>query len=106
MTALTAPSLNAGLVRLFADPLRLRIVLLLAVEELCTCHLVAETGAKQPTVSHHLRLLKDAGVVVAEPVGAYTYYRQLPDALLELGQALQTLGRQATTASRRRLPCD
>jgi ArsR family transcriptional regulator, arsenate/arsenite/antimonite-responsive transcriptional repressor len=101
----TAP-LTAEQVRLFADPLRLQIVTLLAREELCTCHLVAETGAKQPTVSHHLRLLREAGVVEAEPAGAYTYYRLQAAALSELGAAFTALAGQATRPSRRRLPCD
>jgi ArsR family transcriptional regulator, arsenate/arsenite/antimonite-responsive transcriptional repressor len=98
--------LTAEQVRLFADPLRLRIVTLLAREELCTCHLVAETGAKQPTVSHHLRLLREAGVVEADPAGAYTYYRLRAAALAELGTAFTALADQAADPSRRRLPCD
>ena len=101
-----APGLDPGLVRLLAEPLRLRIIQMLAVEELCTCHMVEETGAKQPTVSHHLRQLKEAGVVDAEPVGAYTYYRLRPDVLLHMAHALEDLGQQASTAPRRRLPCD
>ncbi|MGH7911976.1 MAG: ArsR/SmtB family transcription factor, partial [Candidatus Dormibacteraceae bacterium] len=48
---------------LLGDPLRARIVELLASEELCTCHLVDELDARQPTVSHHLRILRDAGFV-------------------------------------------
>ena len=106
MTPGATVRLDATQVRLFADPLRLRIVQLLAVEELCTCHLVAETGAKQPTVSHHLRVLREAGVVDAEPVGAYTYYRLRPESVLALAGALGALGQQAATAARRRLPCD
>lgn len=99
-------TLDAELLRLFADPLRLQIVRLLAEEERCTCHLVDETGAKQPTVSHHLRLLKQAGIVEGEPVGAYTYYRLLPEILHDLAQGLGILAQQAATAPRRRLPCD
>ena len=45
------------------------------------CHLVDDTGAKQPNVSDHLRALREAGMVVAEPHGRFTYYRLLPDAL-------------------------
>jgi ArsR family transcriptional regulator len=62
-------------------------------------HLVADTGAKQPMVSHHLRALREAGLVVAEPHGRFTYCRLLADALdapaganhtvaLPVGQAL------------------
>jgi ArsR family transcriptional regulator, arsenate/arsenite/antimonite-responsive transcriptional repressor len=109
MTAGAAPTMSteisAGHLRLFADPLRLRIIELLATEDLCTCHLVAETGAKQPTVSHHLRLLREAGIVEAEPDGAYTYYGLLPQALLGLGAALTELGRTAARPVRRRPTC-
>lgn len=64
-----------------AEPLRAQIVEILAAGPACTCHLVADTGAKQPSVSGHLRLLREAGLVTAEPVGRYTYYRLEPEAL-------------------------
>lgn len=60
---------------LLSDPLRLQIVLALTEEQLCTCHLVDLTGAKQTTISHHLRQLRDAGVVVGEAEGRFTWYR-------------------------------
>lgn len=69
------------MIRLLADPLRARIVEILADGPACTCHLVEDTGAKQPNVSGHLRQLREAGLVVAEPRGRFTYYRLLPDAL-------------------------
>jgi ArsR family transcriptional regulator, arsenate/arsenite/antimonite-responsive transcriptional repressor len=106
MSMLATPELTADRVRLYADPLRLRIVRLLAAEELCTCHLVAETGAKQPTVSHHLRVLREAGVVEAEASGAYTYYRLRPGVLADLGAAFTALAQRAASPRRRRLPCD
>ena len=46
-----------------AEPMRWRIVELLAAEELCVCHLVEELDVPQPLVSHHLRVLRDAGLV-------------------------------------------
>lgn len=106
MTAVAADELTAEQVRLFADPLRLRIVALLAGEELCTCHLVEQTGAKQPTVSHHLRVLKEAGVVDAERSGAYTYYRLRPGPLLAIGGGFAALGERAAGPPRRRPACD
>ena len=102
----TVTGLNADTARLFADPLRLRIIELLAREELCTCHLVEETGAKQPTVSHHLRILRTAGVVEAEPVGTFTYYRLRPEPLLELAEHLAALAEQARSRPGRRPACD
>ena len=101
-----ADRLSADTTRLFADPLRLRIMELLAGEELCTCHLVEETGAKQPTVSHHLRILRTAGLVDAEPVGTFTYYRLRPEPLRLLAEQLGHLADQAQAANGRRPACD
>ena len=73
--------MSLGMLRLLADPLRWRIVHLLAREQLCTCHLQEELGAKQTLVSHHLRALRDAGLVETEPCGRFTYYRLAQGAL-------------------------
>lgn len=81
--------------RVLADPLRRRIVELLAEQELCTCHLVEETGARQTNVSNHLRALRDAGLVETEPRGRFTYYRLLPDALEQLAAELTALAASA-----------
>lgn len=94
-----------GRLRVFADPLRSRIVSLLAAEQLCTCHLVEETGAKQSTVSHHLKALREAGLVDASPCGRFTYYRLVPEAVEALADHLADLAAAARTASDRRRPC-
>src|SRR5699024_3533850 len=93
-------------VALLADPLRRRIVTLLSDEQLCTCHLVDATGATQPTVSYHLKTLREAGWVRSEPAGRYTYYELDPAALAALAEVLGDLARRADDAGRRRLPCD
>jgi ArsR family transcriptional regulator len=93
------------LVRAVADPLRARIVELLADEELCTCHLVELTGARQTNVSNHLRVLRRAGVVETEPVGRYTYYRLRPEALGRLAEHYRGLADRAGHPSRVRRPC-
>jgi ArsR family transcriptional regulator len=88
---------------MLADPLRAQIIALLADGPACTCHLVDDTGAKQPTVSHHLRALREAGLVVAEPHGRFTYYRLLPDAIeAAAGQLAQLAERARTNAEARR----
>jgi ArsR family transcriptional regulator, arsenate/arsenite/antimonite-responsive transcriptional repressor len=97
--------LDTTLLRLIADPLRARIVQLLAAEELCTCHLVELTGAGQSNISNHLRQLRQSGLVQQEPCGRFTYYRLDPDALDALGGAISTLARDARTAGERRRPC-
>ncbi|MEU5215100.1 metalloregulator ArsR/SmtB family transcription factor [Streptomyces sp. NPDC020807] len=71
-------SVDTDLIRVLGDPLRMRIVTLLARETLCTSHLVEETGAKQTNLSNHLRVLREAGVVDTEPCGRFTYYRLNP----------------------------
>lgn len=97
----------AGALRVLADPLRMRIVAMLATEQLCTCHLVAETGARQTNVSNHLRVLREAGLVEAEPAGRYTYYRLVPDALDALAATLGGLAEGARATSETRRPaCD
>lgn len=70
----------AGQFALLADPLRLQIVQALAREHLCTCHLIEMTGAKQTTISHHLRILREADVIESEAEGRFTWYRLAPGA--------------------------
>ena len=84
-------SVDADLLRVLADPLRLRIVTLLARETLCTTHLVEETGARQTNLSNHLRVLREAGVVGAEPCGRFTYYSLRPEALESLAGSFADL---------------
>ncbi|MEV4709495.1 metalloregulator ArsR/SmtB family transcription factor [Actinoplanes sp. NPDC049316] len=90
-----AISANPDVVRLLGDPLRAQIVQILAEGPATTSHLVADTGAKQPNVSGHLKLLREAGVVSAESRGRYTYYRIVPDALQGAALHLADLAAQA-----------
>ena len=93
------------LVRAMADPLRRQIVELLAREQLCTCHLVELTGARQTNLSNHLRVLRDAGLVDTEPAGRFTYYRLRPEALASPGRNPHDLAVQARDAKQIRRPC-
>jgi ArsR family transcriptional regulator len=71
------------------DPTRLAIVAQLAgADEVCVCHLVPDAGLSQPTISHHLRLLRDAGIVMSERRGTWAYYRLVPGSLSGLAEAL------------------
>lgn len=92
-------------VRALAEPLRWRIVELLADEELCVCHLVEELGVAQPLVSHHLRALREAGLVETERFRYWTYYRLRPEALREVSDTLEALLASSREAARRRRPC-
>jgi ArsR family transcriptional regulator len=95
--------LDDRLLRLFADPLRARLVTLLTTEQLCTCHLATATGSLPSAVSNQLRHLREAGVVEREAAGRFTYYRLRPEALEELGAQFQALAAAARAAEKR--PC-
>ncbi|MER7958255.1 MULTISPECIES: ArsR/SmtB family transcription factor [unclassified Streptomyces] len=88
-------SVDTDLIRVLGDPLRLRIVTLLARETLCTTHLVEETGAKQTNLSNHLKVLREAGVVETEPCGRFTYYRLKPDVIEGLAGQFTALAEAA-----------
>jgi len=100
---LTATELAAEFA-LLSDPLRLQIVLALAQEQLCTCHLVDITGAKQTTISHRLKQLRTAGAVVGEAEGRFTWYRLAPGAFAASSGVLPGLA-AFETPPRLRLAC-
>lgn len=75
-----------------ADPQRRAILEELARGPVCTCTQLVETvDASQPTVSHHLKVLREAGLVVGERCGRYVEYAVVPDALRRLADALTGL---------------
>lgn len=81
----------AQLLKAVADPARLQIVSLLRAAPgcaSCVCDITEATGLSQPTVSHHLRVLFDAGIVDREKRGYWTWYSLLPTRLSELGAVL------------------
>ncbi|MFJ8667037.1 ArsR/SmtB family transcription factor [Streptomyces sp. NPDC093600] len=98
-------SVDTELIRVLGDPLRLRIVTLLARETLCTTHLVEETGARQTNLSNHLRVLREAGVVETEPCGRFTYYRLRPDVIARLAGQFADLAESARTAAENKRAC-
>jgi ArsR family transcriptional regulator len=72
-----------------ADPARVAIVNRLATaEEVCVCDFVAALDLSQPTVSHHLRILREAGLVEASRRGTWAFYRLVPEAVGALRDAL------------------
>jgi ArsR family transcriptional regulator len=75
---------------ILANPIRLQLLDVLGRNEgrVCVCDLEAAVPVKQPTVSHHLRLLRDAGLVENEKVGQWVYYRLRRPALRELRSRL------------------
>lgn len=74
--------------RALADPTRVSIVNRLAsLPEACVCDLTSAFDLSQPTVSHHLKLLRDAGLVESERRGTWAYYRLVPEAIERLRAA-------------------
>lgn len=74
----------ARIFKALGDPTRVRLISLIAASEdgeACICDLTAPVGLSQPTVSHHMRLLGEAGLVSREQRGRWAYYRVEPDAL-------------------------
>jgi ArsR family transcriptional regulator, arsenate/arsenite/antimonite-responsive transcriptional repressor len=72
-----------------ADPTRIAIVnQLSASDEVCVCNLTATFDLSQPTISHHLRILRHAGLVESTPRGTWAYYRLVPEAVEALRGAL------------------
>ncbi|MFB4353769.1 metalloregulator ArsR/SmtB family transcription factor [Microbacterium sp. LS_15] len=82
----------SGTFKALGDPTRLRLLSLIAASEggeACICDLTEPVGLSQPTVSHHMRLLVDAGLATREQRGRWAYYRVVPDALEGAARALQ-----------------
>jgi ArsR family transcriptional regulator len=72
-----------------ADPVRLRLLSLVAAQtEVCSCHLEAPLGKSQPTVSHHTKVLAQAGLLLGEKRGRWMWWRVDPDRLAAVRTAL------------------
>lgn len=74
-----------------ADPVRLRLLSLIAsvpAGEACVCELVEPLERSQPTVSHHLKILAEAGLIEGEKRGRWVWYRPVPERLARLRSAL------------------
>jgi len=72
-----------------ADPVRLRLLSLVATAgEVCSCDLEAPLARSQPTISHHTRTLAEAGLIVGERRGRWSYWRPVPERIAALRAAL------------------
>jgi ArsR family transcriptional regulator, arsenate/arsenite/antimonite-responsive transcriptional repressor len=80
----------AGALKVLADPARLRLLSLVAAQAdgVCACDLVEPLARSQPTVSHHLKVLREAGLVESEKRGPWVWYRAVPERLDALRAAL------------------
>ena len=92
LTASQAADL-ARLLKALADPTRLRLVSMVAAHEggeACVCELTEPLGLTQPTISHHLKILVDAGVFTRDKRGVWAYYALVPATLDALSAVLST----------------
>ena len=82
----------ARTLKALADPTRLRLVSLVAAHggEACVCDLTEPVGLSQPTVSHHLKVLVDAGLMTRDKRGVWAYYALVPGALDAVAGVLTT----------------
>ena len=77
--------------KVLAEPARLRLLSLIQAQpggEACVCHLTEPLGLSQPTVSHHLKVLLEAGLVEREQRGSWAYFRVVPEPLSALRELL------------------
>lgn len=82
---------TARTLKALADPARLRLLSIIAAHdggEACVCDLTEPVGLSQPTVSHHLKVLTEAGFVTREKRGVWAYYTLVPEAVGELSAHL------------------
>jgi len=83
----------ARILKALADPTRLRLVSMVAAHdggEACVCELTDPLGLTQPTISHHLKVLVDAGIFTRDKRGKWAYYALVPGALDALSAVLST----------------
>jgi ArsR family transcriptional regulator, arsenate/arsenite/antimonite-responsive transcriptional repressor len=85
----------AQLLKALADPVRLRLVSIVAAHdggEACVCELTEPFGLSQPTISHHLKILVDAGIFTRDKRGVWAYYALAPGVLDAVAAALSAPG--------------
>ena len=89
----------AGLAPVFkalGDPVRLRLISLIGAREggeICVCDLASAFELTQPTISHHLKVLREAGLIDSERRGTWVYYRLVPEALDRMAALLRVPAR-------------
>ena len=89
---------TALLFKAFGDENRIRILKLLGSEEKCACRLLEQMHISQPTLSHHMKILCDSGIVQGRKEGKWMHYRIRPEGLQEIRDFLQALENSPTEA--------
>ena len=91
----------AGTLKALAEPTRIRLISLIAAQpgaEACVCDLTDPVGLSQPTVSHHLKTLVDAGILTREQRGRWAYFALVPGTLDAIGTLLSGTVQQPAPA--------
>ena len=91
----------AATFKALGDPVRLRLLSLIASHpggQACVCEISSTFDVSQPTISHHLKLLRSAGLLDCERRGTWVYYWVIPQALQQLSSVLHLDGRPVQTA--------
>jgi ArsR family transcriptional regulator len=107
LSAADATTLAATL-KALADPARLRLLSLVAAHEngeACVCDLIEPLGLSQPTVSHHLKVLVDAGLLTRDKRGVWAYFALVPGALDALAAVLSSAEPRPTDSRVRASSC-
>ena len=107
LTAEQAADLSRVL-KAVADPARLRLLSMVAAHEggeACVCDLTGPLGLSQPTVSHHLKVLVDAGLLTRDKRGVWAWYRLVPGALDAIAAVLSAAGTAAGSGADRSSSC-
>lgn len=89
--ALTESEANelAGVFAALGDPIRLRLLSIVASEgEVCSCNLEGPLAKSQPTISHHTKVLAEAGLIVGEKRGRWVWWRVVPEQMAAVRQVL------------------
>jgi len=92
----TAGAELAQVFKALGDPVRLRLLSLIGAHqggEVCVCDLTTAFDLTQPTISHHLKVLREAGIITSERRGTWVYYRLVPAALERMAALLSVPGR-------------
>jgi len=97
---------NAGCFKALADPTRLEIVDMLSCGELCACKILERFQITQPTLSHHMKILCDSGLVNGRKEGKWTYYSLNGKAVNEFKKYLSAVTAMKNNCARSEEACD
>lgn len=89
----------AAMFKAFCDENRLRILQMLQSGERCACHLLEEMQITQPTLSHHMKILCDAGIVVGRKEGKWMYYSISDEGMETVRECLEQIAKHSDTVN-------